>query len=118
MLRPCLEPGCPTLTQRPRCHVHARTYDRQRGSFRERGYSAAWDKAAAAFKREFPMCGMRPNGRAPVMSRCFDEGRLTATYAVDHVVPHRGDDALLWDREQNWQSLCQSCHGAKTAAGL
>ncbi len=28
---------------------------------------------------------------------------------VDHVVPHRGDEALFWDRS-NWQTLCQKHH--------
>jgi 5-methylcytosine-specific restriction endonuclease McrA len=32
---------------------------------------------------------------------------------VDHITPHRGDKALLWDRF-NWQPLCEGCHnGAK-----
>ena len=36
---------------------------------------------------------------------------------VDHIVPHRGDQALFWD-EQNWQPLCKSCHDKKTGGGL
>jgi 5-methylcytosine-specific restriction endonuclease McrA len=36
---------------------------------------------------------------------------------VDHVVPHRGDLALFWDRG-NLQALCHSpCHKNKTARG-
>jgi 5-methylcytosine-specific restriction protein A len=33
---------------------------------------------------------------------------------LDHVVPHRGDPVLFWS-ESNWQSLCATCHGIKTA---
>jgi 5-methylcytosine-specific restriction protein A len=33
---------------------------------------------------------------------------------VDHIIPHRGDQALFWD-EENWQPLCLVCHNAKTA---
>lgn len=61
---------------------------------------------------------MRPNNQAPVMSECRDSGRIKAAYQVDHVVPHRGDKALFWDREGNWQSLCASCGARKTQAGL
>jgi 5-methylcytosine-specific restriction protein A len=32
---------------------------------------------------------------------------------VDHVVPHRGDAILFWDRA-NWQSMCKPCHDTKT----
>jgi 5-methylcytosine-specific restriction protein A len=37
---------------------------------------------------------------------------------TDHVRPHRGDRALFWDREGNWQSLCRTCGARKTQAGL
>ncbi|MBK9704528.1 MAG: HNH endonuclease [Betaproteobacteria bacterium] len=44
---------------------------------------------------------------------CEAAGRLTAASVVDHVVPHRGDQALFWD-VGNWQPLCKPCHdGAK-----
>jgi len=52
------------------------------------------------------------------MSRCHDEGRITQAFQVDHVVPHRGDQALFWAEEENWQSLCASCGSRKSAAGL
>ncbi|MGN0150610.1 MAG: HNH endonuclease, partial [Clostridia bacterium] len=32
---------------------------------------------------------------------------------VDHIVPHRGDERLMWD-ENNWQALCKPCHDNKT----
>jgi 5-methylcytosine-specific restriction endonuclease McrA len=34
---------------------------------------------------------------------------VAAAFAVDHIVPHRGDRRLLLDRN-NLQSLCQRCH--------
>jgi len=61
---------------------------------------------------------MRPEGRAPVMSRCADEGVITLATQVDHVVPHRGDPTLMWDEIGNWQALCRECHHRKTRAGL
>ena len=116
--RLCLHPGCPGRTSHGAyCDRHRGSRERmQRGNFRERGYRAGWDQAAAAFKREFPMCGQRPGGEKPVGSRCFDEGKATPAYAVDHIRPHRGDAALFWDRA-NLQSLCRSCHARKTACG-
>lgn len=92
--------------------------DAYRGTAAERGYGSRWRSAAAGFKQKYPLCGMRPHGQRPVMSRCFDEGRTTATYQVDHVVPHRGDMRAFWDADGNWQSLCQSCGAAKSRAGL
>ena len=37
-MRVCLEPGCPTLTERSRCREHERAKDRERGTPAERGY--------------------------------------------------------------------------------
>ena len=50
------------------------------------------------------------------MFTCRRCGRVegdTARLVADHVVPHRGEEALFWDRG-NLQCLCQHCHsGAK-----
>lgn len=40
---------------------------------------------------------------------CEAEGRTTAASVVDHIKPHRGDQALFWDRA-NWQPLCKPHH--------
>lgn len=32
---------------------------------------------------------------------------------VDHIIPHRGDEDLFWDRN-NLQALCKNCHNFKT----
>jgi 5-methylcytosine-specific restriction protein A len=98
--------------------MHARAVDRARGSRQARGYGYGWIVRAAAFRARFPLCGMRPGRLAPVMSRCFDERRVTLGAQVDHVVPHRGDQALFWDELGNWQTLCDACHSQKTRAGL
>lgn len=90
----------------------------QRGTAVERGYDWRWTAASKAFLREFPLCGMRPGGQAPVMSRCADQQWVTPATLVDHVVPQRGDQVLFWNRDGNWQALCRECHTAKTRAGL
>jgi predicted kinase len=34
---------------------------------------------------------------------------------VDHIIPHRGDQAKFWD-SANWQSLCTRCHSSRKQA--
>lgn len=100
-----------------RCAAHAQARDRRRGTARQRGYTAKWDRASRRFLRRYPLCGMRPEGQAPVLSVCHAEGRVTASTDVDHVVPHRGDQGLMWDERGNWQALCGACHKRKTGLG-
>jgi 5-methylcytosine-specific restriction protein A len=83
-----------------------------------RGYTKRWDRAAKAFRVRYPLCGMRPGGQRPVMSRCFDEGRTTVATQTDHVQPHRGEMALFWAADTNWQALCAACGARKSQAGL
>lgn len=46
---------------------------------------------------------------------CLAEGRLVAAECVDHIVPHKGNSLLFWDK-RNWQPLCNACHSHKTAS--
>jgi 5-methylcytosine-specific restriction protein A len=92
--------------------------DVHRGSSHERGYTKSrWRPARDAHLRKYPLCGQRPGGVPPVMSRCYDEGRVTAATVVDHQEPHRGDMKKFWNRS-NWASMCASCHSRKSASGL
>lgn len=61
--------------------------------------SAAWRKLRAVHLAGEPLC-----------RHCAAEGRVRAATDVDHV---DGDDAN--NAPENLQSLCRSCHGAKTA---
>jgi 5-methylcytosine-specific restriction enzyme A len=78
----------------------------RRGSAASRGYDGRWRKARLGFLRKHPLC-----------CHCLERGRTTAATVVDHIIPHRGDKALFWNRE-NWQPLCKSCHDTKTGRGL
>jgi hypothetical protein len=40
---------------------------------------------------------------------CADTGDITPATVVDHIIPHRGDQELFWDRS-NWQPLCAPHH--------
>ena len=77
----------------------------ERGSASARGYGRRWQKARAAWLREHPLC-----------KHCDDEGKVFAGNVVDHIVPHRGDQKLFWDRG-NWQTLCKTHHDRKTGGG-
>ena len=77
--------------------------ERQRPSAARRGYGFRWRRVRQAFLKRNPLC-----------VACRAEGRLESATVVDHVVPHRGDPVLFWDRA-NWQSMCKPCHDAKTA---
>ncbi len=79
--------------------------DRVRGGADARGYDARWRRARKAFLERHPLC-----------AECQREGKLTPATVVDHIVPHRGDQRLFWDKT-NWQPLCKDCHDKKTGGG-
>ena len=102
--RPCNKIGCPNLTRTSYCDEHNRRRavdDRPSPSLR--GYNYRWQKARKSFIADNPLCIM-----------CLDSNELKPAYAVDHIVPHKGNYNLFWDPD-NWQSLCQSHHNAKSA---
>ncbi|MEC0092871.1 HNH endonuclease signature motif containing protein [Paenibacillus macquariensis] len=104
--QPCKNMGCPNLTTDGYCEAHAKDrhqYDRFRGTAAQRGYDGVWRKARVGFLRKHPLC-----------VHCLNGDRLTEATVVDHIKPHKGDKELFWDRN-NWQPLCQKCHGIKTA---
>lgn len=106
--RPCASPRCPSLTETKYCEQHRPTdvhkrYDEKRGTAAERGYDTRWRKARLGFLKKHPLC-----------VHCQEKGRLTPSKVVDHIIPHKGNKELFWQR-RNWQALCLSCHSTKTA---
>jgi len=79
------------------------TPEQQRGSSNERGYTYRWQQSSKGYLAKHPLC-----------VHCEQQDRVTVATDVDHIVPHRGDMVLFWDRA-NWQGLCHPCHSAKTA---
>ena len=61
-----------------------------------------WREAKDRFLRSQPLC-----------QTCDLLGKTTPADVVDHVTPHKGDQALFWD-QGNWQSLCEHHHNTKT----
>lgn len=84
---------CPKAIERDR--ERKARHDEQRPSARERGYDTKWDKARAAYLAKHPTC-----------AKCGAPATV-----VDHIVPHRGDMKVFWDRTR-WQPLCVSCHSS------
>lgn len=88
----------------------------------QRGYGYAWQKARAGYLRSHPLCvyclrepayaairGMAPSA---AILRCAElHLAVPAASVVDHIEPHRGDQALFWNKT-NWQSLCRTHHSA------
>ena len=78
-------------------------YDQYRASASQRGYGTKWRKLRDWFIRHHPLC-----------AECLRQGRTTAGAEVDHITPHKGDQALFWSKA-NLQTLCKPCHSRKTA---
>lgn len=77
--------------------------DDHRGKTADRGYGAAWQRAAKAHLRAHPLCVYCELGA------WGQPRRVTAATLVDHYHPHRGDRGLFWV-EEAWASSCTPCH--------
>ncbi len=103
--KPCSYPNCPELTHERYCDKHKKQTAKDYKTNRPHGYlynTGRWRTARSRFLKANPLC-----------VRCKDNGTITPATVVDHIKPHRGDKTLFWD-ENNWQSLCKSCHDKKT----
>lgn len=109
LLHRCRHHGCPALVPAGFCPAHERarqqSIDDKRRNFRERGYTSRWDKLRLWFLARNQLCvdPFQEHGK-----------QLVLASVVDHKIPHKGDQFLMWD-ERNLQSLCAHCHNRKTA---
>ncbi len=86
----------------------------------QRGYGYRWQKARAGYLERHPFCvyclrdaGISADTIEGVIHACTDaDPPLPYAQVVDHRIPHRGDMALFWDRN-NWQSLCSTHHSGE-----
>ena len=101
---PCKHPGCAALVPSGTkyCDLHRPLHPEEVRPAASRGYDRAWQKASKAFLQAHPLC-----------EECMKRGKYTKATVVDHVIPHRGDETLFWDRS-NWHALCKRCHDKKT----
>ena len=97
-LRSCASHGCPNLVERGRCRsCHRkieRKYDAIRGSARERGYDATWQKVRRLYLREHANC-----------ERCMAEKRMVTA----DLVHHRDRDPRN-NTAANLEALCYRHH--------
>lgn len=107
--KPCAAAGCGQLLPSGQtfCKTHrkakAKQADEGRLTAHQRGYTSRWQKVRAGFLQSHPLC-----------VHCQAEGVVMEATVVDHIIPHKGDKALFWDRD-NWQPLCKKHHDRKTA---
>lgn len=74
-----------------------------RATAAQRGYGSRWQRYRLRYLSEHPLCAY-----------CKRQGRLTPATVVDHIVPHKGDQALFWNPE-NHQALCKQHHDSAKA---
>ena len=77
-----------------------------RPSAASRGYGTRWRKARKMFLNKHPLCQC---------IECVGQGLIRAATVVDHIIPHKGNQALFWD-QGNWQAMAKKCHDKKTAS--
>lgn len=100
---PCRHPGCAKLIDGGKyCAEHLLLHPEVTRSAGKRGYNSKWQRKRKLFLKKHPLC-----------EKCKAEGKYIEASVVDHIVPHRGDESLMWD-ENNWQALCKPCHDNKT----
>ncbi|MDE5946399.1 MAG: HNH endonuclease [Oscillospiraceae bacterium] len=100
-LRTCRHSGCPNLTDELYCTEHKPMHP-DRPSATKRGYGSKWQRISKAYLHKHPMCVI-----------CKSQGRFVSATVVDHIIPHRGNQTLMWS-DTNWQALCKPCHDRKT----
>lgn len=99
----CGQPGCPALVVgAPRCPAHQPPQPK-RGSSTQQGYGSKWRKAKAAYLAVHRWC-----------VECQRHGHATPSTCIDHIVAHKGNRELFWNR-RNWRASCISCNSSKAA---
>jgi len=102
-LRLCRKHG-PVAGRCPACErARQQRSEAQRPTSAQRLYGRKWREAVAGYVKAHPWCAL-----------CAREGRSTPSATIDHIVAHKGDAGLFWDR-QNWQPACLSCNSRKAA---
>lgn len=108
---PCRHIGCNRVLPRPGyCSEHAKQHQKTMNAIYQHShehnvlYGRRWRGDRNDYLRAHPLC-----------VRCGAAGRHTLATVVDHIQPHNGD-MKLFTNSLNWQSLCKTCHDAKTAS--
>jgi hypothetical protein len=105
-LHVCAEPGCPELTDEPRCPDHTRQVDRARGTRQQRGYDAAYDRERKRWAPKVAACTVHCHAPVCLMT----SGRL--------ILPHQPWDLGHDDRRHirgPEHAVCNRSAGGKAA---
>ena len=86
---PCSHPGCPNLVPEGQkyCEEHKSLHSEENRSAAARGYNARWRRESKKFLQLHPLC-----------QDCLCHSIAAPATVVDHIVPHRGDPKLFWDK--------------------
>ena len=110
--KPCRYPGCPELTHDRYCEKHKREedrrQDRERGNSNKRGYNYKWRRARKLYLKQHPICEC---------DECTRLHRLLPANVVHHIIDHKGNYDLFWDRN-NWLAMNVECHNKLTLTKL
>ena len=102
-LRLCTYPGCTNLVHSGRCPKHGAKGSRYPRDKRVQGLynSKHWKQIRHEQLLNEPYC-----------RECMKHGKRVLATEVDHIDPHKGDEVKFYAGP--FQSLCHSCHAAKT----
>lgn len=102
----CSVPSCRASALKfGRCELHSRRHNRE--GHKNNAFYHSWDWKCVRLQRleDYPLCEICERAEEP---------RITPATEVDHVIPIEAGGAPL--DQANLQSLCKSCHSAKTWA--
>jgi len=85
----------------------ARRYEHDRNQLQWRKWykSPRWLKIRKLYLAQNPLC-----------AECEKLGRTVPATILDHIIPHRGNEALFFE-PTNRAGLCKRCHDSKTRRG-
>ena len=98
----CDEHEAKRIEKLNQCRAHAQLSEEAAANRKFYG-TKRWKTSRLQFIKQNPLC-----------ADCGELGLVVEATDVDHVIPHKGDTQLMWDKS-NWQALCHPCHSRKTA---
>lgn len=105
--KPCSHPGCPNLTGKQYCQLHASQANREYDQYRRRPdhnklYGRRWKTIRDLYISKHPLC-----------ENCLKAGRYVPAEEVHHIQPL---DSGGSNDDENLMSLCKSCHSSITVS--
>ena len=86
----CRYPGCNEFCHDTYCDKHKKQIAKERNSTNSKIYNSRWRRVSKTYLKEYPLC-----------VQCRKEGRLTPATEVDHIIPHKGDMKLFWNKNDS-----------------